>query len=192
MLLLCESAVRRGLPLDYYAYPVAGLPDFKPIAPPIGRALAYSIARQESHFHQKVVSSARAMGLMQVTPAAGKDTARRYKVRYSRHRLLSDPVYNMQMGTAELSHLLRYLNGNYLLTASAYNAGLGRTRQWMGVYGDPRDPKVDPVDWAERIPFSETRNYVQRILENLEVYRARFAGSARLMIEADLTRGADK
>ncbi len=192
MLLLCESAVRRGLPLDYYAYPVAGLPDFKPIAPPVGRALAYSIARQESHFHQKVVSSARAMGLMQVTPAAGKDTARRYKVRYSRHRLLSDPVYNMQMGTAELSHLLRYLNGNYLLTASAYNAGLGRTRQWMGVYGDPRDPKVDPVDWVERLPFSETRNYVQRILENLEVYRARFAGSARLMIEADLTRGADK
>lgn len=192
MLLLCESAVRRGLPLDYYAYPVAGLPDFKPIAPPVGRALAYSIARQESHFHQKVVSSARAMGLMQVTPMAGKDTAKRYNVRYDRQRLLTDPVYNMQMGTAELAHLLKYLNGNYLLTASSYNAGLGRTRQWMEVYGDPRDPKVDPVDWAERIPYSETRNYVQRILENLAVYRARFAGNAKLMIEADLTRGAGK
>ncbi len=109
MLLLGESAVRRGLPLDYYAYPVAGLPDYKPIAPPVGRAVAYSIARQESHFHQKVVSSAHAMGLMQVTPAAGKDTAKRFKVRYSRLRLLNDPVYNMQMGAAELSHLLQLL-----------------------------------------------------------------------------------
>ncbi len=192
MVLLAESAVRHGLPLDYYAYPVTGLPDFKPIAPAIGRAMAYSIARQESHFHQKVVSSARAMGLMQVTPAAGRDTARRYRVHYSRHRLLNDPVYNMQMGAAEISHLLRYFHGNYLLTASAYNAGLGRTRQWMGIYGDPRDPKVDPVDWVERLPYSETRNYVQRILENLEVYRARFAGNARLLIEADLTRGGGK
>ncbi len=189
MVLLAESAVRHGLPLDYYAYPVTGLPDYKPIAAPIGRAMAYSIARQESHFHQKVVSSAHAMGIMQVTPEAGRDTARRYHVHYNRHRLYSDPVYNMQMGAAELSHLLSYYHGNYLLTASAYNAGLGRTRQWMGVYGDPRDPKVDPVDWVERLPYSETRNYVQRILENLEVYRARFAGNGRLLIEADTTRG---
>ena len=189
MVLLGETAVRRGLPFDYYAYPVAGLPAYKPIAPPVGPAVAYSIARQESHFNQTVVSGAHAMGLMQVTPDAGKDTAKRYKVHYSRHRLLSDPVYNMQMGTAELSHLLRYFNGNYLLTFAAYNAGLGRTRQWMGVYGDPRDPKVDPVDWVERLPYSETRNYVQRILENLEIYRARFAGDAKLLIEADLTRG---
>jgi len=192
MVLLAESAVRHGLPLDYYAYPVTGLPDYKPIAAPIGRAMAYSIARQESHFHQKVVSSAHAMGIMQVTPEAGRDTARRYRVHYNRHRLLSDPVYNMQMGTAEISRLLSYFHGNYLLTASAYNAGLGRTRQWMAIYGDPRDPKVDPVDWVERLPYSETRNYVQRILENLEVYRARFAGNARLLIEADLTRGAEK
>ncbi len=192
MVLLGEAAYRRGLPLAYFAYPVAGLPNYKPIAPSIGRAVAYSIARQESHFHQKVVSSAHAMGLMQVTPAAGRDTAKRYKVRYDRHRLLSDPVYNMQMGTAELSHLLQYFNGNYLLTFAAYNAGLGRTRQWMGVYGDPRDPKVDPVDWVERLPFSETRNYVQRILENLEIYRVRFAGNAKLLIEADLTSGASK
>ena len=191
-LLLAEGAVRHGLPLDYYAYPVAGLPDYKPIAAPIGRAMTYAIARQESHFHQKVVSSAHAMGIMQVTPEAGRDTARRYKVHYNRKRLLSDPVYNMQMGTAEISHLLQYFHGNYLLTASAYNAGLGRTRQWMGVYGDPRDRKVDPVDWVERLPYSETRNYVQRILENLEVYRARFAGNARLLIEADTTRGAAK
>ena len=141
MVLLGEIGVRHGLPLDYYAYPVAGLPAYKPIAPPIGHAMAYAIARQESRFYQNVVSSAHAMGLMQVTPEAGKDTAKRYKVRYNRKRLLSDPVYNMQMGTAELSRLLQYFNGNYLLTASAYNAGLGRTLQWMGKYGDPRSRK---------------------------------------------------
>ena len=75
------------------------------------------------------------------------------------------------------------------MTFAAYNAGRGRVKTWVERYGDPRDPKVDAVDWIERIPFSETRNYVQRILENVQVYRARFGGGNRLMIEADLHRG---
>ncbi|HKS84246.1 MAG TPA: lytic transglycosylase domain-containing protein [Pseudolabrys sp.] len=190
MLLLGEYAYARGLPLDYYAYPTVGLPDYRPIAPPIEPAVAYSIARQESHFNQKIVSSAHAMGLMQVTPAAGIDTAAKYKVTYSRDRLLHDPVYNMQMGAAELSNLLSGYNGSYILTFAGYNAGRGRVKQWIAAYGDPRDPNVDPVDWVERIPISETRNYVERIMENLQVYRARFGGSNRLLIEADLRRGA--
>jgi len=189
MLLLGQSAYNRGLPLDYYAYPVVGLPDYRPIAPPIEPAVAYSIARQESHFNQKIVSVAHAMGLMQVTPAAGIDTAKKYKVTYNRERLLKDPVYNMQMGAAELSNLLHGYNGSYILTFAGYNAGRGRVRQWIAAYGDPRDPNVDPVDWVERIPISETRNYVERIMENLQVYRARFGGGSRLMIEADLRRG---
>jgi soluble lytic murein transglycosylase len=190
MLLLGEYAYARGLPLDYYAYPTVGLPDYRPIAPPIEPAVAYSIARQESHFNQKVVSSAHAMGLMQVTPAAGIDTAAKYKVTYSRDRLLHDPVYNMQMGAAELSNLLGGYNGSYILTFAGYNAGRGRVKQWIAAYGDPRDPNVDPVDWVERIPLSETRNYVERIMENLQVYRARFGGSTKLLIEADLKRGS--
>jgi len=189
MLLLGQSAHGRGLPLDYYAYPIVGLPNYQPIAPPIEEAVTYSIARQESHFNQKVVSTAHAMGFMQVTPASAIDTAKRYKVTYNRTRLLSDPVYNMQMGTAELSMLLSGYNGSYLLTFAGYNAGRGRVRQWIAAYGDPRDPKVDPVDWAERIPIAETRNYVQRIMENLQVYRARFGGGSKLVIEADLKRG---
>jgi soluble lytic murein transglycosylase len=189
MLLLGESAYARGLPLDYYAYPTVGLPDYQPIAPPIEAAVAYSIARQESHFNQKVVSTAHAMGLMQVTPAAGIDTAAKFKVAYNRDRLLKDPVYNMQMGAAELSNLLSGYNGSYILTFAGYNAGRGRVRQWIAAYGDPRDPNVDPVDWVERIPISETRNYVARIMENLQVYRARFGGSSKLLIEADLKRG---
>jgi soluble lytic murein transglycosylase len=189
MVLLGRFAHGRGLPMDYYAYPVIGLPDFEPIAPPVEKAMVYSIARQESHFNQHVVSSANAMGLMQVTPIAGKDTARRFKVTYSRSRLLKDPVYNMQFGAAELSWLYHYYD-SYILTFAAYNAGFGRVRGWIAAYGDPRDPKVDPVDWVERLPFSETRNYVMRIMENLQVYRARFGGSTRLLIEADLHRGA--
>jgi soluble lytic murein transglycosylase len=189
MLLLAKGGLGRGLPLDYYAYPIFGLPDYKPITEPVEQALVYSIARQESHFNQKVVSPAHAMGFMQVTPIAAKDTAKRFKAPYNKARLLSDPVYNMQMGAAELSMLLRTYDGSYLMTFAGYNAGRGRVRQWVAAYGDPRDPKVDPVDWAERIPLSETRNYVHRIMENLQVYRARFGGSNKLLIEADIRRG---
>jgi soluble lytic murein transglycosylase len=188
MLLLAKAAHNRGLPLDYYAFPTVGLPDYKSIAPPVEDAITYSIARQESHFNQKVVSPAHAMGLMQVTPAAAHDTARRFKAKYDKARLLSDPVYNMQMGAAELSNLISGYRGSYLLTFAGYNAGRGRVRQWIAAFGDPRDPKVDPVDWVERIPFSETRNYVQRIIENLQVYRARFGGSSKLVIDADMHR----
>jgi soluble lytic murein transglycosylase len=190
MVLLGQGALSRGLPLDYYAFPVVGLPDYKPIAPPIDPAIAYSIARQESHFNQKVVSSAHAMGLMQVTPDSAQDSAKRYKVTYNRAKLLGDPVYNMQMGAAELSMLIQTYNGSYIMTFAGYNAGRGRVRQWIAAYGDPRDPKVDPIDWVERIPLSETRNYVERVMENLQVYRARFGGSSKLLIEADLKRGA--
>lgn len=192
MLLIGKGALGRGLPLDYYAYPTAGLPDYQPIAPPVEPALVYSIARQESHFNQKVVSPANAMGFMQVTPIAAQDTSKRFKYVYNKARLLSDPVYNMQMGAAELSMLLSTYDGSYIMTFAGYNAGRGRVRQWVAAYGDPRDPNVDPVDWCERIPLSETRNYVQRIMENMQVYRARFGGGSRLVIEADLRRGAPR
>jgi soluble lytic murein transglycosylase len=190
MVLLGQAGLGRGLPMDYYAYPVVGLPDYKPVAPLVEPAVAYSIARQESHFNQKVVSSAHAMGLMQVTPDSAQDSAKRYKVPYDRARLLSDPVYNMQMGAAELAMLINGYNGSYIMTFAGYNAGRGRVRQWVAAYGDPRDPKIDPVDWVERIPLAETRNYVERIMENLQVYRARFGGGTKLLIEADLKRGA--
>jgi soluble lytic murein transglycosylase len=190
MVLLSRAAFNRGLPLEYYAYPVVGLPNYTPITTAVSPAVVYSIARQESEFNQKVVSPAHAMGLMQVTPGAARDTAKRFNAPYNRGRLLSDPVYNMQMGAAELSMLLDTYNGSYILAFAGYNAGRGRVKQWIAAYGDPRDPNVDPVDWVERIPISETRNYVQRIIENLQVYRARFSGGNKLLIEADLKRGA--
>ena len=192
MVLLGKNALGRGLPLDYYAFPTAGLPNYQPIAPPVEDALVYSIARQESHFNQKVVSPAKAMGFMQVTPVAAQDTSKRFKYVYNKSRLLSDPVYNMQMGAAELAMLLSTYDGSYVMTFAGYNAGRGRVRQWVAAYGDPRDPNIDPVDWCERIPIAETRNYVQRIMENMQVYRARFGGGNKLVIEADLRRGAPR
>jgi len=190
MLLIGKAALRRGYALEHYAFPTFGIPEYRAIGPAVDLSLVYAIARQESTFYQGDVSSAKAVGLMQVTPEAGRETARKFGVTYDWKRLQSDSVYNVQMGAAELGDRLEGYRGSYILTFAGYNAGPGRVRDWLARYGDPRDPKVDPVDWVERIPFSETRNYVERVLENLQVYRVRLGGSPRLMIEADLHRGA--
>jgi soluble lytic murein transglycosylase len=189
MLLLGKAAIGRGLPLDAYAFPTIGMPNYTAIGPSVEKSLVYAIARQESTFNQRTVSSARAMGLMQVTPAAGRYVAKKFNVSFNEKKLLSDPVYNVQLGAAELGDLLADFRGSYILTFVGYNAGRGRIRDWVARFGDPRDPKVDPIDWVERIPFSETRNYVQRVMENMQVYRMRFGGGDKLMIEADLRRG---
>ena len=129
------------------------------------------------------------MGLMQVTPAAGRYITKKFNQPYDEKRILNDQVYNMQLGAAELGDLIEDYRGSYILTFAGYNAGRGRVKDWISRFGDPRDPKVDPIDWVEQIPFAETRNYVQRVLENLQVYRVRFGGGSKLMIEADLHRG---
>jgi soluble lytic murein transglycosylase len=190
-LLVGKAALARGIALEHYAFPTIGIPEYKAIAPAVENSVIYAIARQESIFHQPTVSSAKAMGLMQVTPDAARNTAKKYGAKYDVKRLLSDPIYNVQLGAAELSELLGEYHGSYILTFAGYNAGRGRVREWLARYGDPRDPNVDPIDWVERIPFSETRNYVQRVMENMQVYRVRFGGGQHLMIEADLRRGGD-
>ena len=183
---LGKSALAEGMSFDTHAFPTIGIPKFSLIGPEIDRSAVYAIARQESAFNPRAVSSAKAMGLMQVTPGAGKTIAKKFNVTFNAARLLSDPAYNAQMGAAEIADLVRGYDENYVLAFAAYNAGRGRVKEWLGRFGDPRNPDVDPVDWVERIPFSETRNYVQRVMENMQVYRARFASSARLQIEADL------
>jgi soluble lytic murein transglycosylase len=174
MLMIGKTAVARGFPLDQYAFPDIGVPSYNPIGPEVDRSIVYSIARTESGFDQHDRSSANAVGLMQVTPEAGRDTAKRVGVAYNWDRLVSDPVYNTQMGAAEVAALLKDYRGSYIMTFAGYNAGRGRVQQWVAQHGDPRDPGVDAVDWVERIPFAETRNYVQRVMENLQAYRARF------------------
>jgi soluble lytic murein transglycosylase len=190
MLHLGKPALARGLPLDYYAFPTVGVPRYSPIGPGIDDATLFAIIRQESMFNPADMSAAQAMGLMQVTPVAGRDTCKRFGCKYDVGRLKRDTPYNLQLGAAELGGVLRDYRGNYILAFAAYNAGSGRVKEWMERFGDPRDPKVDPIDWVERIPFMETRNYVQRVMENMQVYRARFGTGAALTIDADLRRDA--
>jgi soluble lytic murein transglycosylase len=191
MMLLGKLALARGLALEHAAYPTIGVPSYTPIGPPVDPALVYAIVRQESWFNPKTVSSANALGLMQVTPPAGKYIAAKFKGTFDQKRLLSDQSYNVQMGSAELGDVIKDYRGSYIMAFAAYNAGRGRVRDWVAKYGDPRDPKVDPIDWVERIPFSETRNYIQRVMENVQVYRVRFGSTSRLLIEADLRRGSE-
>jgi soluble lytic murein transglycosylase len=188
MLQLGKAALARGLPLDYYAFPTVGVPRYSPIGPRIDNAMLFGIIRQESAFNPADWSSAQAMGLMQVTPEAGRDTCKRFSCSYDVKRLKNDSPYNLQVGAAELGGVMQDYRGNYILAFAGYNAGRGRVQEWLALFGDPRDPKVDPVDWVERIPFMETRNYVQRVMENMQVYRTHFANDVPLTIDADLRR----
>ena len=126
---------------------------------------------------------------MQLIPSTAANTAKAIGVKYSKDRLTSDPGYNATLGAAHLRELLDEFGGSYILTFAAYNAGKSRVREWVRRFGDPRNPGVDPVDWIESIPYGETRNYVQRVLENIQVYRERLDG-ARLAISEDLRRGS--
>jgi soluble lytic murein transglycosylase len=190
MLMIGKAALNRGYAFDVYAFPTNGIPDFRMVGPSVDRSVVYAIARQESAFNPRAVSSAKAYGLMQVTAPTGRIIAKKFGLAFDQSRMLSDAAYNAQMGAAELGDVLESYRGSYILSFVAYNAGRGRAKQWIEKYGDPRDPSVDPIDWVERIPFSETRNYVQRVLENMQVYRAQLGGGSRLLIEADLRRGA--
>jgi len=117
--------------------------------------------------------------------------AKKFNIPWQPKRI-NEPSYNTQLGVAYLGKLIGDLRGSYILTFAAYNAGPSRVKEWIEKFGDPRDPGVDPVDWVERIPFTETRNYVMRVMENLQVYRARMSGSmsAAMSIDQDLRRGA--
>ena len=189
-LLVGKAALNRGMPFDLHAYPVSGIPRYQSIGPEVEQSVIFAIARQESAFNPGDVSPAQAYGLMQVTPDAGRYVCKRAGVGFDLGRMKTDAAYNVTLGSAELGGLLEDFRGSYIMTFAAYNAGRGSLKKWIDRYGDPRDPKVDAVDWVELIPFAETRNYVQRVMESLQVYRARFGGGSRLQIEADLRRGA--
>lgn len=155
-------------------------------------ALALGIIRQESEFRSDAQSQAGAMGLMQLMPNTAKGLATRAGVSFNPRELLQ-PNYNVKLGREYLGDRIDEFSGSYILAIAAYNAGRGRVREWLDIYGDPRSPKVDPIDWIETLPVYETRNYVQRVLENTNVYRSRLADVAKapqpqLGIVQDLTR----
>ena len=185
-----KIGVYRGFQLDRYAYPVNALPHFKQLTAKVDTALVLALARQESEFNAKAKSPVGARGMMQIMPGTARAIARAHKVRYSRSKLTSDPAYNIALGVAHLHDLIKQYNGSYILPLVAYNAGPGRVRDWIESFGDPRDPKVDTVDWIESIPFTETRRYVQRIMSSVQIFRARMnEGKGRINLVQDINRG---
>lgn len=177
---------QRGMDMQAMAWPIGMPPDTDTSG--LERSLAFAIMRQESEFNQSVVSSAGATGIFQVMPVTGREAAQKLGIAYSADRWRNDAAYNVRLGAAYVANLVKNYDGNYVMAIVGYNAGPGRIHDWVGQYGDPRTGKVDIVDWMERIPFSETRNYVQRVLENLQVYRYRLE-NRRLEIANDLARG---
>ena len=185
-LLAGKAALKRNLPIDSMAYPVNGVPDYVALANSAGRPLVMAIARQESAFDPTAHSGAGAFGLMQMIESTARNAAHHAGVAFDEARLKTDPAFNAQLGAYHLGQLLGEYGGSRILTFAAYNAGGGNVRDWIKAYGDPRDPNVDPIDWIERIPFTETRNYVQRVAENLNVYRARLGDPSPSLFKADL------
>lgn len=184
---IAKTAAARGIDVGALAHPLGAIPDHAAIAGD-GKALAYAVARQESAFNAAAVSSAGARGLLQLMPATARAIAKKSGLDWSPARLTSDAGYNAALGAAYLAEQLDRFGGSYILTFIGYNAGPRRAENWIARYGDPRGKPVEEiVDWIERIPFTETRNYVQRVMENLQVYRMRLTG--RFDIEGDLAKG---
>lgn len=164
-----KHTAKKAIPLIPEAFPTL-TKDLKPHIKGES-AFVHAIIRQESRFQADAVSTAGAMGLMQIMPATGKEIARKFGVKYNK---LSDKQSNVSLGSYHLKDLLGKYEGSYILAAAAYNAGADAVKKWIDTNGDPRHPHVDTCDWVEKIPYAETRNYVQRVMENLHCYRGRF------------------
>jgi soluble lytic murein transglycosylase len=186
---LAKAAAQRNLDIDAWGYPIRALPDWKQIGRPVERPLVFALSRQESEFNPTAGSKVGAQGLMQIMPGTAKLIAKQYGLRYS-SEMLMDPDYNVKLGAAHLGDLIDDFGGSYVLTLVAYNAGPRRSREWLAEYGDLRTGETDPIDWVESIPFQETRQYVQKVLQNLHIYRSRLAPKTVRPMTADLARGS--
>lgn len=188
---VAKRGLQKNVAVYDIAYPTMSVPAYRGNGSPPETALVLGLTRQESEFDPEAMSSVGARGLMQLMPATAKLTARRHGLSYGDKGDLLTPSVNMQLGMAHVSDLLSDLGGSYVLSIASYNAGQGRINQWVSTYGDPRATNADMIDWIERIPFSETRNYVQRVIENTQIYRNVLAGrDVPLVIASDLKRGA--
>lgn len=181
-----KTAMARGMNLVIYAYPVHTFPTYKPLRTPPETAMLLGIARQESEFNSAIISTAGARGLLQVMPITARHICRDHNVKCDVPRLLTDNSYNAMIASAYIGDRMAEFGGNYVLTLAGYNAGPGRAREWMRAFGDPRTSKVDPIDWIESIPIEETREYVKKVLANIQVYRARLGEAQALRLNQDL------
>jgi len=182
---VARRAIDAGTPLMVHGYPVTALPE----GGNAERPLLLAIVRQESAFAADAMSPAGARGLMQLMPATAANVARKVQLPYSLDRLTTDGIYNLVLGRSYLERLIDDFGGSYPLAIAAYNAGPGRVRQWLHDFGDPRGQDSAMVDWIEMIPFNETRAYVQRVLENLQIYRGQGGdNTAAFSLASDLAR----
>ena len=186
---LAKAAGQRNIDIDDWSYPTKALPKWVQMGKAVELSLVYGLSRQESEFDPQAGSKVGAQGLMQIMPGTAKLIARQYHLPYKPAKLMGDPAYNMKLGAAHLGDLIAEYNGSYVLSLVAYNAGPRRVREWVAEYGDPRSSKVDAIDWVESIPFQETRQYVQKVLQNTQVYRARLDPKTVRPMTADLKRG---
>ena len=159
-LILGKLATQRGIPLDDFAFPIFGVPFYQPVANSADRTIVYAIARQESAFAPTATSTAGAKGLMQLMPDTARRAALHAGIALDMAKLNSDAALNARIGAAHLGELFAEEGGSYVLTFAAYNAGGKRVKEWIAAHGDPRRGDVDPVDWIELIPITETRDYV--------------------------------
>jgi soluble lytic murein transglycosylase len=184
---LAKNASYAGDTLLEFTHPLIPLPSYPGDGTPPDPALVLGLIRQETEFNAYAISSAGARGLMQVMTFTARKSARIAHLPYRPGDLLSDRNYNIDLGMVEFAGHMDYWGGSILLSSAGYNAGDTNALRWVASFGDPRNGAVDPLDFIEQIPFSETRNYVQRVLENTEVYRNRLAGrDMSLQIMADL------
>jgi soluble lytic murein transglycosylase len=182
---IVRLAAQHGVILPERGYPLREPPDTSPVEAP----LVLAIIRQESGFDARIRSGAGARGMMQLMPATARRLASRSGMRFS-ESMLDDADYNMRLGSGFLGDLVSEFDGSYVMAAAAYNAGPSRPAKWIEACGDPRASSTDPVDYIECIPIGETRNYVMRVLENVQIYRARLnGGRAPLTLVSDLKRG---
>ncbi len=186
---IAKSAIARGQNLITYGYPVHTFPAYAPLRTPPELPFLLGIARQETEFDTTTVSGAGAKGLLQVMTVTAKHVCRDYKIKCDIPRLLKDPSYNAMIASAYIGDRMDEFDGSYVLGLAGYNAGPGRAREWVREFGDPRSAGVDPIDWIERIPITETREYVTKVLSNIQIYRARIGENAgALRIDKDLRR----
>jgi soluble lytic murein transglycosylase len=184
---MAKEAGYGGVWMLNYAFPTIALPPYRAPGATPEPVLVLALIRQETEFDPEAVSSAGAMGMMQVMLTAAKGSAKAAGLRYRPGDLLIDPQYNIQLGMVQFANVYARAEGSLVLAIASYNAGPGNVRKWLAANGDPRDGKVDVLDWVEQIPFGETRNYVERVIENMEVYKNRLAGrDMPLAVMADL------
>ena len=181
---LSRRALQKHVFIDHYSYP----DPYKINHLPTEKSLVYSIVRQESSFEQSVIAPDKGMGLMQLMEPTACDTAKKLEIKCRVKSLTQDPHYNLTLGSNYLAEMLKKHQNSYVLAIAAYNAGPHRVKKWLNLYGDMRKFKDyhEVIDWIESIPFPATRNYVQRVLENVQVYRAILNKDEKFKLRQDL------